>query len=162
MYSLNKKKCKVCSILSNFGKSIHFPSQSTISKKSLNDNKKIDEKTKIQVEKKHQFSLHFELIIIGSQNEDKTVKLTCKFCKKGSAAEIYEQITIVLDEFNSWNKIRMIICDTTAVNSGQKSSVVMILQEEFKKRNLSLPQYIGWQYHIFDQIQQFFNDLFLY
>ena len=44
---LTKKSAKVCSVLSNFGKSIHFPSQSAISKKSLNDNKKIYEITKI-------------------------------------------------------------------------------------------------------------------
>ena len=36
-----KKSTKVCSVLSNFGKSIHLPSQSAISKKSLNENKKL-------------------------------------------------------------------------------------------------------------------------
>ena len=44
------------------------------------------------------------------------------------------------------------ICDTTAVNSGLKSGVVVHLQEEFKKRNLSLLQYIGCQHHILDRI----------
>ena len=76
--------------------------------------------------KKQQFFLNFnvkrieskEFIVTGLQNKDKTVKLACKFCKNGSAEEISEQIKIVLDE---WNKIRMIICDTTAVNSGPKS-----------------------------------------
>ena len=45
--------------------------------------------------------IYNELIVIGLQNEDKTVKLACKFCKNGSAAEISEQVKIVLDEFNA-------------------------------------------------------------
>ena len=53
--------------------------------------------------------------------------------------QLEKRVVDIGDEFNAWNNIRMIICDTTAVNSGPKSSCVVVrLQEEFKKRNLSI------------------------
>ena len=86
-----KKSAKVCSVLSNFGISIQLPSQSQFFKNPLRIIKIYTKQPKFKSKKTNNFlfiSMVNVLIVIGSQNEDKTVKLTCKFCKKGSAAEI--------------------------------------------------------------------------
>lgn len=46
----------------------------------------------------------------------------------------------------------MIVSDTTNVNTGVKSGVVRLLQNCFKEKHLSPPQYIGCQHHVLDLI----------
>jgi hypothetical protein len=46
----------------------------------------------------------------------------------------------------------MIVCDTTSVNTGRKGGVVVRLQNEFLKKSLPKPQFIGCQHHILDLI----------
>lgn len=46
----------------------------------------------------------------------------------------------------------MIVSDTTNVNTGVKSGVVRLLQNCFKEKHLSPPQYIGCPHHVLDLI----------
>ena len=46
----------------------------------------------------------------------------------------------------------MIVTDTTAVNTGKKNGVVVILQRQQKLLNLPVAQYVGCQHHVLDRI----------
>ena len=46
----------------------------------------------------------------------------------------------------------MIICDTTAVNTGHKTGVVKRLQDVMTSKGYTSPQYIGCQHHVLDII----------
>ena len=46
----------------------------------------------------------------------------------------------------------MIVTDTTAVNTGRKNGVVVILQRQQKLLNLPVVQYVGCQHHCLDCI----------
>ena len=46
----------------------------------------------------------------------------------------------------------MIICDTTAVNTGRLNGVVVKLQNAVISKGFDLPQYISYQHHILDRI----------
>ena len=65
------------------------------------------------------------------KNERTEVKLAALLLKDGKAETIAEGIAKVLDEYNLWNAIKMIVADTTSVNTGKKSGVVVKLQQVF-------------------------------
>ena len=47
-----------------------------------------------------------------------------------SDKDIYSSIKLLLDEYDAWKDVKIIILDTTAVNTGHKIGVVV----RFKKR----------------------------
>ena len=42
----------------------------------------------------------------------------------------------------------MIVSDTKSVNTRKRGGVVALLQQQFQKKELKIPQYIGCQHHI--------------
>ena len=46
----------------------------------------------------------------------------------------------------------MIISDTTSVNTGRRGGVVALFQQQFKKKQLKIPQFVGCQHHILDLV----------
>ena len=54
------------------------------------------------------------------QNENRIINLGILIYKKGSSKAIFEEIKTLMDEYDAWKSIKMIICDTTAVNTGKK------------------------------------------
>ena len=58
----------------------------------------------------------------------------------------------IWDEFEAWGNLKMIICDTTAVNTGQLNEVVVKIQNEMPRWGLHAAQYIGCHHHILDRI----------
>ena len=85
------------------------------------------------------------------KNERTEVKLAALILKDGKAETIAEGIAKVLDEYNLWNAIKMIIADTTSVNTGKKSGVVK-LQPMLSKKGVTKPQLISCQHHVLDRI----------
>ena len=67
----------------------------------------------------------------------------------------------MLDYYDAWSSIQMIITDTTAVNTGHKNGVVKKIQTEMLKNGLLEPQYIGCQHHILDRILMHILDFFI-
>ena len=46
----------------------------------------------------------------------------------------------------------MIISDTTNVNTGIKTEVLVKLKKLFEAKSIVKPQFLFWQHHIFDRI----------
>ncbi len=51
--------------------------------------------------------------------------------------------------------LKVIICDTTALNTGARGGVVVLLKREFQKKGFPVPQYIGCQHHILDLVLKY-------
>ena len=76
------------------------------------------------------------------------MKLTAICLPNGKARTVLEGIRKVLDEYNLWKSIKMIVADTTNVNTGRQNRIVVQLQNKFAVKKLEEPQYIGCQHHI--------------
>ncbi|QQP48958.1 Uncharacterized protein FKW44_009448, partial [Caligus rogercresseyi] len=76
----------------------------------------------------------------------------------GTAATIAKGLQDVLQEFNLWGSILMIIADTTSVNTGKKSGVVIRLQQMFEKNGSPRPKFISCQHHVLDCILRIVMD----
>lgn len=57
----------------------------------------------------------------------------------------------MLDEYNAWNSVRMIVSDMTTVNTGRKSGVV-IRRQTISKNGLEEPQFIICLHDVLDLI----------
>lgn len=53
----------------------------------------------------------------------------------GKSITIFNAIADIIDEFKLWNSIKMIVTDTTNVNTGKKNGVVVQLQDMFQKKD---------------------------
>ena len=152
------KAAVVCQSLSNSGVSIPTPSQSAVWKRVIKEGKaeKIKEFLSSSDEK---FALHFdgkkenhtEYQVVLLSNPTRDFKLSVLSLPNGRSETIANAITNVLNDFQAWQFIFLMICDTTSVNSGLKNGVVVRLIREFVKRNLAGPSYIGCQHHILDR-----------
>ncbi|QQP49929.1 Uncharacterized protein FKW44_010757, partial [Caligus rogercresseyi] len=112
------------------------------------------------------WSLHFDGKKINGiehqtvvlKNEAKEIKLTVLQLKDGTAATIAKGLQDVLQEFNLLGSILMIIADTTSVNTGKKSGVVIQLQQMFEKNGSPRPKFISCQHHVLDRILRIVMD----
>ena len=85
------------------------------------------------------WSLHFdgkrmddqEYQVLVLKNERKEVKLEALDLPNGKADTVVKVITAVLDEYNLWKSIKMIVADTTNVNTGRRNGIVIQLQRLF-------------------------------
>lgn len=102
-----------------------------------------------------------EYQVIVLQSETRQIKLGIRKCDSGSAQDIYNEIENVLEEFDAWSSIKMIICDTTAVNTGHINGVVVKIQQKMREKGFEQPQYIGCQHHILDRILKHVLDYFV-
>lgn len=88
------------------------------------------------------------------------INLGILICKSGTAQDIFNELKKLLDEYKAWQSVKMIISDTTAVNTGYKNGIVTRLQKEFQSKGLLEPQFIGCQNHILDLILRHLLDFF--
>ncbi|QQP40599.1 Uncharacterized protein FKW44_014704, partial [Caligus rogercresseyi] len=159
------KAAKVCRQLSGEGIEIRTPSQPGIHKALY---RRAAEVKQHLVSTLHQekWSLHFDGKKINGiehqavvlKNEAKEIKLTVLQLKDGTAATIAKGLQDVLQEFNLWGSILMIIADTTSVNTGKKSGVVIRLQQMFEKNGSHRPKFISCQHHVLDRILRIVMD----
>ncbi|CAI9725298.1 Hypothetical predicted protein [Octopus vulgaris] len=106
------------------------------------------------------WSLHFdgkriddqEYQVLVLKNEQSEVKLEALQLLNGKANTVVKGITAILDEYNLWNFVKMIIADTTCVNTGKRNGIVIQLQRLFAQKGLKEPHFIGCQHHILDRV----------
>ncbi|ESN93381.1 hypothetical protein HELRODRAFT_180908 [Helobdella robusta] len=113
--------------------------------------------------------LHFDGKIIKKKehqvvllrNEVKEVRLAVLVLPDGKATTIASAIQKTLDDYNLWAAIKMIVSDTTNVNTESKSGVVVRLQKLFVQHGESAPVFIGCQHHILDRVLRHVCDALL-
>ena len=159
------KASKVRKQLSEEGIDIPKPSQSAIYKATFKEAEKLK---KEMIDKLHteEWSIHFdgkhievnECQVVVLKNERTEIRLGALCLKDGKAETITDGIVKLLDEYNLWHSIKMIVADTTSVNTGKKSGVVDRLQRKFADKGISKPQFISCQHHILDRILRLVMD----
>lgn len=77
---------------------------------------------------KHFESFEYQAVVL--QNESKEIKLAALKLKDGKSQTIAGGIQNVLDEFNMCVSIVMIVGDTTIVNTGKTTEVVVRLHNQ--------------------------------
>ena len=161
-----RKASQVLQSLAEDEVSVPTPSQSGVWRRTIRDAEHVKNRL-MELISEEKFCLHFdgkkidnkEYQVVCLKNE-RTLQLGILTCESGSAADIYIPLQDLLDEYNAWSSIQMIICDTTAVNTGRKSGVVASLQRTFRDKGFNEPQYIGCQHHILDLLLRHVLDFF--
>ena len=72
--------------------------------------------------------------------------------KDGKSESIFEALRELLNEFDLWGSIKMIVTDTTNVNTGKTSGVIKRLMIHFESVGLEKPLYVGYQHRTLDGI----------
>ena len=88
--------------------------------------------------------------------ENREIKLGVLKCKSGSAQNIFHELEQLLNDFATWSNIKMIILDTTSVNTGCLNGIVVKLQKKMCEMGLEKPQFTGWQHHVLDRMVSMF------
>jgi len=83
--------------------------------------------------------------------EQREVKLQALGLPDWKADPVFNGIVAVLDKYNSWESIKMIVADTTYVNTGRRNGIVSQLQHFFQN-NREEQQFIGCQHHVLGQV----------
>ncbi|ESN98045.1 hypothetical protein HELRODRAFT_177274 [Helobdella robusta] len=149
----------VSTILNKSGVKITTPSQSGVYRAVYREANKVM-KTLMNTLCNSSWCLHFDGKIIKKKehqvvllrNEVKEVRLAVLVLPDGKATTIASAIQKTLDDYNLWAAIKMIVSDTTNVNTGSKSGVVVRLQKLFVQHGESAPVFIGCQHHILDRV----------
>ena len=77
------------------------------------------------------------------KSENKEIKLGVLKSKSGSAQNIFNELEQLLNEFAAWSNIKMIISDTTSVNTGRLNGIVVKLQKKMSKMGLKSHSLLG-------------------
>lgn len=115
------------------------------------------------------FCLHFdgkrllkhEYQVLCLKSITREIRLGVARCKSGSSEDVYHALEEIIEEYNAWSSIKMIICDTTAVNTGRLNGVVARIQRTMVGKGLQMPQYIGCQHHVLDRILRHVLDFYV-
>jgi len=159
------KAAKICKKLAHYGISIPTPSQAAIYKATFKEAVKQKEEMIANLQMQ-QWSLHFdgkqiegkEYQVVVLKNENNEIKLDALSLSDGKAQTITDGICKVIDEYNLWKAIMMIISDTTNVNTGAKNGVVVKLQQRFYEKCANKPQFVSCQHHVLDRILRLVMD----
>ena len=68
------------------------------------------------------------------KNERTEIRLGALCLKDVKAETITDGIMKLLDEYNLWHSTKMIVADTTSVNTGKKLGVVVKLQQNLQTK----------------------------
>ena len=155
-----RQASRVCQSLADGGVDLPTPSQTAIWRRVIENGKIKADKIKHLLQNEKKFCLRFDGKRIGKKEYEvichtsptRSVNLSAVCCDSGSSECIFTQIKKIIDEFDAWSSIQMIICDTTSVNTGRKNGIVIRLQKEFESKGFQKPQYIGCQNHVLDLI----------
>ncbi|XP_073847047.1 uncharacterized protein [Musca autumnalis] len=154
-----RKAAKICQKLANTGVNIYTPSQAAIYKAVKRSSEQREELYRNTL-KDQDWCLHFdgkkmckkEVQVIVIKNELVEIKLAVLVLENGRSTTIFNGIKDTLTKFNLWSSIKMVICDTTSINTGNKNCIVTLLKQHFQGMSLLPPQYIGCQHHVLDLI----------
>ena len=153
-----RKADKVCKTLSESGVSIPTPSQSDVYRTVMR--KKELKKHFVENLRHENWCLHFdgktipkkEYQVVVLKNENKEIKFAVVELANGKGKTIFDGIKAVLDEYNLWSSIKMIVADPTAANTGKSLGAVTLLQNHFEHFGQEKPVFIAYQHHILDTI----------
>ena len=81
-----------------------------------------------------------EVIVIVLKNATREIRISVSILEDGKASTIYKKMTETIDKFDLWKSMKMIVSDTTSVNTGKKNGVITQLQNHFT--SLRLPHTI--------------------
>ena len=162
-----KKAHKVCKTLSESGVSIPTPSQSGVYRAVM---RKEELKKHFVENLRHEnWCLHFdgktiqkkEYQVVVFKNENKEIRLAVVELANRKGKTIFDGIKAILDEYDLWSSIKMIVSDTTVANTGKGLGAVTLLQNHFEHIGQEKPVFIGCQHHILDTILKYvLNDHF--
>ena len=138
--------------------SLPIPSQSGIWRRIISEGKEMKAKIIEKLRNGDQYCLHFDGKRLGGEeyqvvllkNSEAEIKLSILKCENGSAKDIHRELHSLINDYDAWRNIRMIICDTTAVNTGHLNGIVKLIQDDFITKGFQKPQYIGCQHHVLD------------
>ena len=156
---------RVCRHLRREGFEIPTPTQPAIHKSIYKRALKVKnhlastlhlEKWSLHFDGKHIEGFEYQAVVL--KNESKEIKLTAIKMTDGKAQTIAEGLRNVLEEFNLWGSIAMIIADTTSVNTGKKTGVVVRLQKMFEERGHPKPTFVSCQHHVLDRVLRIVMD----
>ena len=82
------------------------------------------------------------------------MKLAALCLKDGKAKTITDGILTVLEEYNLWSAVKMIVADTASVNTGKKNGVVVRLSKKriFSAKRFDKLLFISCQHPMFNRI----------
>ena len=154
-----KKAHTVCKTLAKSGISLPTPSQSGVYKATMKAGERLKQHYK-ETLRNETWSLHFdgkhikkrEYEVVVLKNENREVKLSVLELINAKGETIFNGIKTVLDEYDLWPAIKIIISDTTSANTGKFLGAVTRLQNHFVQLGLQKPLYIGCQHHVLDTI----------
>ena len=103
------------------------PSQTGIWRRVLKDGENKIVEMKDIINKEKSFCLHFdgerisntEYQVVCLSSSNVSMHLGVLKCSSGSVEDIFNPLKDLIDEFNLWDYIKMIVSDTTAVNTGK-------------------------------------------
>ena len=127
------------------------------------------ERIKKVLSEEKDYCLHFdgkkvkgeEYQVVCLQSSVRQINLGVLKCTNGTSQQIYNEIKKLLDEHDAWSCIQMVVCDTTAVNTGRLNGAVVKIQREMVSKGLPSPQYIGCQHHILDTVLKHVMNFFI-
>lgn len=148
----------VLATISEQGYNVPVPSQSAIWKRVIREGQEMKIKIIEKLQSGDPYCLHFdgkrlrgeEYQVVLLKNATTEIKLGVLKCESGSAKAIHKELHQLINEYNAWKNIRMIICDTTAVNTGRLHGIVKLIQDDVMSKGFQKPQYIGCQHHVLD------------
>lgn len=152
------KAHNVLATIAKQGHDVPVPSQSGVWKRVISEGQQMKAKIFEKLQSKDPYCLQFdgkrvqgeEYQVVLLKNTTTEIKLGVLKCESGSAAAIHKELHQLIDEYDAWENIRMIICDTTAVNTGRLHGIVKLIQDDVLSKGFQKPQYIGCQHHVLD------------
>lgn len=163
------KVSKVCASIAEEGVILPTPTQSGVWRGVIRLAEKKKDEIKSLLTQEKDYCLHFdgkrlvkqEYQVLCLKSAARDIRLGVVRCKSGSSKDIYDALEKVIDEYDAWSSIKMIICDTTSVNTGRLNGVVARIQRAMTGKGLDMPQYIGCQHHILDRILKHILDFYV-
>ena len=152
------KAHNVLATIAEQGHDMSVPSQAGVWKRVISEGQKMKSKIFQKLQNKDPYCLQLdgkrlkgeEYQVVLLKNMTTEIKLGIVKCESSSAKAIHKELHQIIDEYNAWENIVMIICDTTAVNTGRLHGIVKLIQDDVLSKGFQKPQYIGCQQHVLD------------
>jgi len=109
------------------------------------DGKSLEEK----IEGKVVFVEHQVVVLKNNVDE---IRIGVLVLPDGKSKTIYDAIKELLEFYNLWSSIKMIVSDTCNVNTGRHQGVAVLLSKEIEKRSSHVPLQVGCELHILDTL----------
>ena len=102
-----------------------------------------------------------EYQVVVLKNAKREISLAVVELANGKAKTIFDEVKAMLDEYDLWSLIKIIVSDTNPANNEKHVGAVTLLQNYFENIGQEKPVFIGCQHHIFDTIlKHVLNDHF--